>query len=401
MDLHALLRHPGLLRARARVHETDELTLREQVELVRIPAPSFAEEARREHLCRRFRDLGLEEVTTDTAGNLLARLPGAVSPAAPPVIFSAHLDTVFPAETDLTPRVEGERIHAPGITDNARGLAGLLAVARVLAEAGLRTTRPLLLAATVGEEGIGDLHGVKHLFREGSPYRGAAAFVSLDGSGVGRVVHRAIGSHRLRATVRGPGGHSWADRGLASPVQAAAAAVTALRRVRPPVASAASLTVAKIGGGTSINSIPAEAWLELDLRADSPSPLARMTAEVRAALRAAVDEENRTRLRASPPLELAVEVIGDRPSGETDPRAALVRAALEITRALGERAELAASSTDANVPIALGIPAITIGAGGESGGVHTTREWYANRGGPLGIERALLLAAALAGVEEE
>jgi len=400
MDLQALLRHPGLLRARARVHETDDVTLREQVELARIPAPSFAEEARRERVRQRFQELGLEEVAADAAGNLLARLPGG-SPAAPPVIFSAHLDTVFAADTDLTPRVEGERIHVPGITDNARGLAGLLALARVLAEARLRTSRPLLLAATVGEEGIGDLYGVKHLFREGSPHRGAAAFVSLDGSGVGRVVHRAIGSHRLRAVVRGPGGHSWADRGMASPVQAVAAAAAALRRVRPPAASAASLTVARIGGGTSINSIPAEAWLEVDLRADSPAPLARMAAEVHAALRAAVEEENRARLRGTPRLELETEVIGDRPSGETDPRSPLVRAALEITRALGERAELAASSTDANVPIALGIPAITIGAGGESGGVHTTGEWYENRGGPLGVERALLLAAALAGVEEE
>ena len=401
MDLHALLRHPGLQHARARVHETDEITLREQVELVRIPAPSFAEAARAEYVRLRFEELGLEEVAADAAGNLLARLPGTASPAAPPVMVSAHLDTVFPADTDLTPRVEGERIHAPGITDNARGLAGLLAVARILAEARLRTRRPLVLAATVGEEGIGDLRGVKHLFREGSPFRGAAAFVSLDGSGIGRVVHRAVGSHRLRATVTGPGGHSWADRGLASPVQAVAAAVTALRAIRPPATARAALTVARIGGGTSINSIPAEAWLEVDLRAESPAPLARMAAEVRAALRAAVDEESRARRRGTSPLELAVEVIGDRPSGETDPRSPLVHAALEITRMLGERAELAASSTDANVPIALGIPAITIGAGGESGGVHTTGEWYANRGGPAGIERALLLAAMLAGVEEE
>jgi tripeptide aminopeptidase len=398
MDLEPLLRHPALRRARARVHETDADTVREQLDLARIPAPPFGEAARGAEVRRRFEALGLEAVETDEVGNVLARLPGAARPEVPPVMVSAHLDTVFPPETELTPRTEGERIHVPGITDNARGLAGMLALARVLAEAGARTCRPLVFAATVGEEGIGDLRGVKHLFREGGPWRAVGAFVSLDGSGVGRIVTRAVGSRRLRVTVRGPGGHSWADRGVANPVQALGAAITALGAIRPAPSAHASLTVARIGGGTSVNAVPHEAWMELDLRAASPTRLSRLEAEARSAVRGAVERESRGRLPRTRSLACEIEVIGDRPSGETPARAELVLAALAATTALGAKAELAASSTDANVPMALGIPAITVGAGGEGGGVHTPGEWYSNRGGPLGVERVLLLVAAVAGL---
>lgn len=398
MQLNDLLTHPAVTRARALVHESDAETLREQVELVRVAAPSFAEEERGARVRARFAELGLAEVGSDGVGNVLASLPCPAEPGAPPVVVSAHLDTVFPAETDLTPRHEGDRVYAPGITDNTRGLAAMLALARVLRQTGIRTRRPLLFAATVGEEGIGDLRGVKHLFREGSPLRGAAAFLSLDGSGTGRIVHRAIGSLRLRVTVRGPGGHSWADRGAPNPVLALSAAVVAIGRVQPPPAARSAATVARIGGGTSVNSIPEEAWAEIDLRSDAPQPLVRLEEEVRAAVRSAVDAENRARGRRGRALAHVIETIGDRPSGATDPDSELVRAAVEVTRALGDPPELAASSTDSNVAISLGIPAITIGAGGESGGVHTLGEWYCNRGGPRGVERALLITLAVAGV---
>ncbi|HEX2189843.1 MAG TPA: M20/M25/M40 family metallo-hydrolase [Longimicrobiaceae bacterium] len=401
MQLNRLLAHPAVARARALIHESDAETLREQVELVRVPAPSFAEEERGARVRARFAELGLAEAGCDEVGNVLARLPRPAEPGAAPVVVSAHLDTVFAAGTDLTPRHEGDRVYAPGITDNTRGLAALLALARVLRGAGIRTRRPLLFVATVGEEGIGDLRGVKHLFREGSPLRDAAAFLSLDGSGTGRIVHRAIGSRRLRVTVRGPGGHSWADRGAPNPVQALSAAVVAMGRVQPPPSARSAVTVARIGGGTSINSIPAEAWAEIDLRSETPQPLVRLEEEVRAAVHAAVEAENRARGRRGRALTHSFDTIGDRPSGATDPDAELVRAAVEVTRALGDQAELAASSTDSNVAISLGIPAVTVGAGGESGGVHTLGEWYCNRGGPRGIERALLIVLAVAGVAEE
>jgi len=382
---------------RQRVHQTDAQTLAEQLALVRIPAPSFGEQARGEHVLARFRAIGLGGVRVDEVGNVL----GEWAPAGakgPPVVVAAHLDTVFPAGADVEPLRRGKRIHAPGITDNCRGLAGMLAVARVVADAAVRGKHPVLFAATVGEEGIGDLRGVKHLFREGGGLRDAAACVALDGSGMRRIVHRAIGSRRLRIAAEGPGGHSWSDRGAPNPVLALAAAAAGIGAMPLPHPERSSLTVARIGGGSSINSIPAEAWMELDMRSEATGALAPMEEGVRAVLDRAAEAENAARRAGTPPLRTRVQVIGDRPSGETGADHPLVRAAAAITASLGAHAELVGSSTDANVPMALGIPSIAIGVGGDSGGIHTLDEWYANDGGALGVERALLVVLAAAGV---
>ena len=204
--------------------------------------------------------------------------------SGPPVVVAAHLDTVFAADTDVEPRRKGKRIHAPGITDNCRGLAGMLAVARALAGSAVRAKHPVLFAATVGEEGIGDLRGVKHLFREGGGFRDAAAFVALDGSGMRRIVHRAIGSRRLRIEAEGPGGHSWSDRGVPNPVLALAVAAAGIRAMPLPHPERTSLTVARIGGGSSVNSIPAEAWMELDMRSEATDALGPMEDAVRGIL---------------------------------------------------------------------------------------------------------------------
>jgi tripeptide aminopeptidase len=395
--LRDLTRHTPLQALRRQVHESDERTLAEQLELVRIPAPPFAEEARGAHVLARFAALGLGDARRDEVGNVLGSWtpPGA---EGAPIVVAAHLDTVFPAGTAVEPRTSGKRIHAPGITDNCRGLAGMLAVARVVAASDLRAPRPVLFAATVGEEGIGDLRGVKHLFREGSPLRGAAAFVALDGSGLRRIVHRAIGSRRLRIEVEGPGGHSWSDRGAPNPIAALGAAIAGIGGAALPHPDRSSLTVARIGGGSSVNAIPEEAWMELDLRSEVPGVLGRMEDEVRALLARAVEAQNIARRGGTPPLRTRIQVIGDRPSGETSASHPLVRAATTITASLGAPPELVGSSTDANVPMALGIPSIAIGAGGDSGGIHTLDEWYANDGGALGVERALLVVLAAAGV---
>jgi tripeptide aminopeptidase len=400
MDLRRLLRSDGLDRARERIRELDRRTVERQIEIARIPAPSGEEDERGRHVAARFTDLGLADVHADEVGNVFGRL-GGVDGAAEPLLVTAHLDTVFSADTDLTVRRSNGRIAVPGIADNARGLAGLLSIAEVLSSDGPAAPRPLVFVATVGEEGAGDLRGVKHLFREGSRFRKAHAFLSLDGSGIRRIVHRAVGSRRLRVRVGGPGGHSWSDWGLANPVHAVARSIASLMAIELPASPRTTLTVARVGGGTSINAIPADAWFELDLRSEGTESLRRLERQIRQRVSRAVAEENRGRTRNSRSLEVEWEPIGDRPGGILPESAPLVRAAAAVTREVGEEPEMVASSTDSNVPISLGIPALTIGVGGESGGIHTTGEWYSDEGGASGLERALLLVLAAAAVRHD
>jgi tripeptide aminopeptidase len=398
MNLTEITADPRVRAARSLIQERDDETLREQLHLVSIAAPTGDEAERGAYVERRFAELGLERLHVDEVGNVIGTLPQPdANGSAHPVILAAHLDTVFPAGTALAPRTEGSRIIAPGITDNARGLAGMLALAAVLREAGIATHRPVIMVATVGEEGLGDLRGVKHLFREGSPMREAAAFVSLDGAGISRIVNRAIGATRLRATISGIGGHSWGDRGRPNPAHALGLAIAGLRALQPPHRDAGSLSVGRLGGGTSVNAIPSEAWLELDLRSENGATLAELESSARAAFEEATRRENGAGAAAAP-LSLEIETIGARPGGITPPESDLVRVAVEATRMLGGAPQLTASSTDANVPIALGIPAVAIGAGGQAGGVHTEGEWYENGGGVQGIERALLTLVAAAGL---
>lgn len=390
--LRALLDRSDVARARTRIYEDDARTLSEQRALTEIASPPFGEGPRSERMAQLLAESGLERVERDELGNVLARWGRG---DAAPLIVSAHLDTIFPPGTDVRVRTEGDRLIGPGISDDGRGLAALLALARALVRTGPKLRRPVLFAATVGEEGEGDLRGVRHLFRPGGPCAGAVAFVSLDGAGLSRIVTGGLGSRRFRLTVRGPGGHSWVDWGIPNPIHALGRAVAACTELALAPEPRTTLSVGRWSGGTSVNAIPQDAWVELEVRSQSVGELDRLDARIRAEAADALAHANRVangRGRA----ELIVDVIGDRPAGATDPGDRLVRAAFTATRAVGAEPELAVSSTDANIPMSLGIPAITIGAGGEAGLAHTPDEWYRNDGGPEGVLRALLTVVLVA-----
>ena len=385
--------HAGLEPARSRLLARDEAILNTQVAVTEIPAPTGDEAQRGRWIAQRFARMGLSEVHSDDAGNVIGWR--GVRGARAPVVVCAHLDTVFPVDTALRVRRDGRRLIGPGIGDNGRGLAAMLALAAEIDGVRMRAERPIQFVATTGEEGAGDLRGVKHLFSGGPA---PAAVIALDGAGDERVVNRALGSRRYRITFRGIGGHSWAAYGVPNAVHAAGIATARIAAVSMPRCPRTTLSVCRIGGGLSVNSIPQEAWIEVDLRSTSQAVLGRVDVEIRAIARAAATEENERRAHGTTPLIAAVDVIGDRPCGETPADHPLVALAMDATRCIGREPELTVASTDANVPISRGIPAIAIGAGGRGGEAHTPGEWFDNGDGPLGIARALTIvmgAAAL------
>ena len=378
--------------ARAMLAASDDRTIATQIALSEIPSPTGAEQARGAWVAGRFRHLGLADVRVDEVGNVLGTRRGVADVA--PVVVCAHLDTIFPAGTPVAVERDGAHLSGPGIVDNSRGLAAMLALAEAIDGSSLRTHRPVLFAATVGEEGAGDLRGVKHLFANAA--QSPAACIALDGAGDERIVTRALGARRFRIVFRGDGGHSWASFGVPNPVHAAGGTAAKLAALPLPRTPRTTLSVCRIGGGISVNAIPAEAWLEVDLRSSSADVLARCAADIHQAVRVAAHEENARRSPGTTPLSFTIDVIGDRPCGDMDDAHPLVRAALHATAIIGKTPELATASTDANVPISLGIPAIAIGAGGRGGGIHTAAEWYDNTDGALGVCRALALVVTAA-----
>ena len=384
--------HRALAASHARLATRDAATIRTQIAISQIAAPTGDERQRAEWVAARFQSLGLRDAHIDHAGNVIATRGGTDDTR--PVLVCAHLDTVFGRDVALTVRRDGERLTGPGIGDNGRGLAAMLAIAEEIDGRAVRTRRPIVFVATTGEEGAGDLRGAKYLFSS-LPEEPAAA-VALDGAGDERIVHRALGSRRYRVTYRGAGGHSWAAFGVPNAVHAAASAAAMLAMLPLTKSPRTTLSVSRIGGGTSINSIPEEGWLEVDLRSTSASVLDRFDREIRIIVRAAGQQENARRATATPPLAHEIVVIGDRPSGELHAEHPLVVSAVEATQLIDRAPELATASTDANVPISMGIPAIAIGAGGRGGDAHTPGEWYDNVDGPLGIARAMTILVTAA-----
>lgn len=390
MDIYAT--HRALAPSHARLAAHDDAILRSQIAVAQIAAPTGEETERGEWVARRFRDCGLGDVHTDDAGNVIARRQGESD--LPPVVICAHLDTVFPRETDLSIRRDGQRLVGPGINDNGRGLAVMLALAGEIDGVRLRTRHPIDFVATTGEEGIGDLRGAKHYFATRG--RAAHAAVALDGAGDERIIHRALGSRRFRVSYAGQGGHSWAAFGTPNAVHAAATAAARIAALPLTASPRTTLTVSRIGGGLSVNSIPDSAWLEIDIRSTSTPVLDDLERSVRRIAQAAMDDENGKRAHATRPLRVTIESIGSRPCGETPSEHALVRAAIRATELVGRQPDLALASTDANVPISAGIPAIAIGAGGRGGDAHTHAEWFDNLHGTLGVARALTIVMAAA-----
>jgi acetylornithine deacetylase/succinyl-diaminopimelate desuccinylase-like protein len=378
---------PAFERAREQIRASDEATLADMVTVTRIAAPGGSETARAAWLSGRLRAHGLEP-SSDAVGNVLAT-SRSLDGSAREIVVMAHLDTVFPADTSIDVRRDGTRLWGPGICDNARGLAGMLALARGLAAAGWPNRAPITFVGSVGEEGAGDLRGARHFVRTRAGR--TAAFIALDGAGCTRVIHAGVGSRRLRVRWAGPGGHSWSDWGAPNAIHAASLAIARLTALPLPERPRTTLSVGRCGGGTSVNAIPAESWFEVDLRSESAAALQELERAVRAAVEAVAREEDDAR------LSCAIEVIGDRPAGATAVDDPLVQLALAATRAAGLEPELSSSSTDANVAMAAGIAAIAIGAGGDAGGTHTTGEWYDNATGPLGLERALRIVLGAAG----
>ena len=386
--------HISLAAAHARLAARDDAILRAQIAVAQIAAPTGEEHERGAWIARRFSDCGLSDVETDDVGNVVARRAGTDDLA--PVVICAHLDTVFPRGTDLSIRRDGDRLIGPGINDNGRGLAVMLALAGEIDGVRLASRHPVEFVATTGEEGIGDLRGAKHYFANRG--RDAHAMIALDGAGDERIIHRALGSRRFRVSFAGPGGHSWAAFGVANAVHAAAGAAARLASIALPIVPRTTLSVGRIGGGLSVNSIPDAAWLEIDVRSTSATQLDALERTIHHVALSAAEEENDKRAMGSRALTVNVEPIGSRPCGETPAEHALVQSAIQATRLVGRRPDLALASTDANVPISQGIPAIAIGAGGRGGDAHTHSEWFDNANGTVGVARALTIVMAAAGI---
>jgi tripeptide aminopeptidase len=386
----ALASDRAVHRTFAWLHLHEAQMRRWQMEFLGIAAPPFGEAERAGWFCERFRQMGLTDARVDTAGNAVAELlPEGVKDQDPVVMLSAHLDTVFPAGTDCTPREEEAKILGPGACDNGAGLAALLGLAAALKHAEILPGCTILFAANVGEEGEGDLRGMRHLFAE-APYAGRVrAAIALEGSGDAMVVDRALGSRRLRVTIAGPGGHSWADAGRANPIMTLAAALVELGRLRLPARPRTTLSCGVIHGGTSVNSIPESATADLDLRSVSGIELDRVELGVLETLTRIVDSENLRRGEAA--LKLHVERIGNRAAGALAPSSGLAMSLKAVDRHLGIATEARIGSTDANLPLSLGVPALAIGAGGVGWGIHTLQEGYDPTGRDLALRRVLLL----------
>ncbi len=391
---------PGVRSAFTWLHNQEPRFAQWHLEMARIPAPPFGESARGVWLQERFRELGLQEVFIDEVGNVFGLHPGRGSRC---MSLSAHIDTVFPAGTPLNVRQQGARLYGPGVSDNGAGLAALLAIAASFQAASLPLCAPILFIGNVGEEGEGDLRGMRHIFSNSRWKDSIAASLVLDGAGSDTIVAEALGSSRFEIIVRGPGGHSWSDFGMPNPIVALARAVQDFCQLQVPTSPKTTFNIGVIRGGTSVNSIPESASMRVDIRSTSRAEIERLEAALHFAIERAVDGESQDAERRNPPQRrfsgLTHEMIGigKRPAGELPSDARILQTIRAVDTHLGNTAMVQRASTDANIPLSLGREAIAIGGGGSGGGAHTLQEWFDCTGRELGLKRILLTLLALAG----
>jgi len=377
------------------IEEQEPATVQNLVTLTQIPAPPFKEEARAAKFRQLLQEAGADSIWTDKAGNVLALRRGTTGQKT--VVMEGHLDTVFPEGIDVTVKQRGDTLFAPGVGDDTRGLAVVLSLLTAMNKVGVKTAANILFAGTTGEEGLGDLRGVKELFRSGPKID---SYISIDGGSLGSLVYGAVGSRRYRVTYKGQGGHSYGAFGLTNPHNATAHAIHYFTQAADSFTrkgTKATYNIGVLGGGTSVNAIPFESWMEVDLRSEDPARLQGLDHLLQQAIQRGLREENATK-RMGNDLTIDVTLVGDRPTGSQDSSLALVQRAAAASLYLGETPKPHVSSTNANIPISKGVPGITIWQGGKSGGAHSLNEWWLNKDGHLAIQAALLLLLSEAGL---
>lgn len=373
--IQAIRASAGFKAATASLEREHDRIVAETIRLTEIPAPPFKEKVRGEAYMAMLKDAGLTDVEMDAEGNVMGLRRGTGPAGGPLVVLAAHLDTVFPEGTDVKVRREGTKLFAPGVGDDTHSLAVVLGYIRALDAGKIKTKKDILFVGNVGEEGPGDLRGVRYLFGKGKYKDRIAAFFSMDGTSADRVTYGAVGSRRYRVTFKGPGGHSYGAYGLVNPMAAMGTTVVEMNKIRTPNAPKTTYMTSVVGGGTSVNSIPDAIWLEVDMRSESKDELAKLDGQFLQIVNGAVSQENAARATSAGKISAEVKQIGDRPTGATREDAEIVRMTAAAVRAAGFSPVLGASSTDSNIPISLGIPAVTIGSGGQGGRAHSLDEW--------------------------
>lgn len=367
----------------------------ELIMLTEIPAPPFMEEKRGIRYAAMLKEAGADSVWTDKVGNVIALRKGKKRGRV--VVLDGHLDTVFPLETDVKVKYKGDTLYAPGVGDDTRGLVMVVSVLRAMEAAGIETQSDVLFIGSVGEEGLGDLRGVKQLFSPEGPR--IDSWISIDGGDIGRVSTMGLGSYRYRITFKGPGGHSWGAFGLANPQHALGSAIHYFSKAADKytrTGARTSYNVGRIGGGTSVNSIAFESWMEVDMRSEIPENLDQVDAILKASVQQALQEHNAMK-RMGPALTVDIKKIGDRPSGELPDNLPLIQRAMAATAYFGVSPAVGRGSTNSNIPISKGIPAVTLGRGGKAGNAHALNEWFYDEQSYKAIQLALLTLVGEAG----